>query len=97
MAARKAEPHGHGPILREHLPPERLLPLRELGVAYADSVNTCGLSGQYARYQQGNEWSAELTWRRTLNASVAVQPSLQYIHNPNGSFVALTARLCCTF
>lgn len=69
----------------------------ELGAAYADSVNTCGLSGQYARYQQGNEWSAELTWRRTLNASVAVQPSLQYIHNPNGSFVALTARLCCTF
>lgn len=69
----------------------------ELGGAYQDSVNTCGLSGQYARFQQGGEYSVELTWRRLLSASLAVQPSVQYVHNPNGNFVALSARLCCTF
>lgn len=69
----------------------------EMGCAYRDSLNECGLSGQYARFQEGNEWSVELTWRRQLSETVAVQPSFQYINNANGQFTVLSARLCLSF
>lgn len=69
----------------------------EMGCAYRDSLNECGLSSQYARFQEGNEWSVELTWRRQLSETVAVQPSFQYINNANGQFTVLSARLCLSF
>ena len=69
----------------------------EMGCAYRDSLNECGLSGQYVRFQEGNEWSVELTWRRQLSETVAVQPSFQYINNANGQFTVLSARLCLSF
>lgn len=69
----------------------------EVGCAYRDSLNECGLSGQYARFQEGNEWSMELTWRRQLSETVAVQPSFQYVNNANGRFTVLSARLCLSF
>ena len=69
----------------------------EIGCAYRDSLNECGLSGQYARFQEGNEWSVELTWRRQLSETVAVQPSFQYVNNANGQFTVLSARLCLSF
>ena len=69
----------------------------EVGCAYRDSLNECGLSGQYARFQEGNEWSMELTWRRQLSETVAVQPSFQYVNNANGQFTVLSARLCLSF
>lgn len=69
----------------------------EVGCAYRDSLNECGLSGQYARFQEGNEWSVELTWRRQLSETVAVQPSFQYVNNANGQFTVLSARLCLSF
>ena len=69
----------------------------ELGVAYTDSCNQCGLSGQYARFYQGEEYSLELTWRRSLKKWLSVQPSLQYINNRNGDFVVLCTRLTCEF
>ena len=69
----------------------------EVGCAYRDSLNECGLSGQYARFQEGNEWSMELTWCRQLSETVAVQPSFQYVNNANGQFTVLSARLCLSF
>ena len=69
----------------------------ELGVAYTDSCNQCGVSGQYARFYQGAEYSLELTWRRSLKKWLSVQPSLQYINNRNGDFVVLCTRLTCEF
>lgn len=69
----------------------------EVGCAYRDSLNEGGLSGQYARFQEGNEWSMELTWRRQLSETVAVQPSFQYVNNANGQFTVLSARLCLSF
>lgn len=69
----------------------------EVGCAYRDSLNECGLSGQYARFQEGNEWSMELTWRRQLSETVAVQPSFQYVNNANGQFTVFSARLCLSF
>lgn len=69
----------------------------EVGCAYRDSLNECGLSGQYARFQEGNEWSMELTWRRQLSETIAVQPSFQYVNNANGQFTVLSARLCLSF
>lgn len=69
----------------------------EVGCAYRDSLNECGLSGQYARFQEGNEWSMELTWRRQLSETVAVQPSFQYVNNANGQFTVFGARLCLSF
>lgn len=69
----------------------------EVGCAYRDSLNECGLSGQYARFQEGNEWSMELTWRRQLSETIAVQPSFQYVNNANGQFTVLSTRLCLSF
>ena len=69
----------------------------EMGCAYRNSLNECGLSGQYARFQEGNEWSVELTWRRQLSETIAVQPSFQYVNNANGQFTVLSARLCLSF
>ena len=33
----------------------------EIGGAYLDAKNECGVSGQYAQFQQGDEYSLELT------------------------------------
>ncbi|MFW5623938.1 MAG: carbohydrate porin, partial [Prevotella pectinovora] len=44
-----------------------------------------------------NEFSLELTWRRQLTKSIAIQPSFQYINNGNGNFTVLSTRLCCSF
>ena len=59
--------------------------------------NECGLSGQYARFQQGSEYSLEVTWKRQLTESISLQPSFQYIKNDNGDFTALSARLYVSF
>ena len=69
----------------------------ELGGAYQDEKNECGLSGQYARFQQGSEYSLEVTWKRQLTESISLQPSFQYIKNDNGDFTALSARLYVNF
>lgn len=69
----------------------------ELGCAYTDNDDKIALSGQYARFQQGTEYSAELTWRRQLNSVIALQPSFQYIKNDDGHYTMLTLRLCCNF
>lgn len=68
-----------------------------IACAYTNSQNECGLSGQYARFHQGEEYSVELTWKRQLTKSIAMQPSLQYITNDNGDFTALCARLYYNF
>lgn len=69
----------------------------EIGGAYRDTKNECGVSGQYARFQQGDEYSLELTWKRQLTKAIAVQPSFQFIHNDDGNFTALSARLYLNF
>lgn len=69
----------------------------EIGGAYLDAKNECGVSGQYAQFQQGNEYSLELTWKRQLTQAIAVQPSFQFIHNDDGNFTALSARLYLKF
>ena len=65
----------------------------ELGGAYQDEKNECGLSGQYARFQQGSEYSLEATWKRPLTAPISPQPSLQAIKTDTGPFTPLSARL----
>ena len=69
----------------------------ELGGAYQDEKNECGLSGQYARFQQGSEYSLEVTWKRQLTESISLQPSFQYIKNDNGDFTTFSARLYVCF
>lgn len=69
----------------------------EVGCAYCDSLNQCGLSAQCARFRQGTEHSVELTYRRQLNRHIALQPSFQYINNTEGNFTALCARLYYSF
>lgn len=69
----------------------------EIGGAYQDEANECGVSGQYARFQQGPEYSLELTWRRRLNKWLSVQPSFQYVSNDDDDFTVLSARLLCEF
>ena len=69
----------------------------EIGGAYLDAKNECGVSGQYAQFQQGDEYSLELTWKRQLTKAIAVQPSFQFIHNDDGNFTALSARLYLNF
>lgn len=69
----------------------------EVGCAYSDDANQCGVSAQYARYRQGTERSVEATWRRQLTKAIAVQPSVQYITNDEGNYAVLTARLFYSF
>lgn len=69
----------------------------EVGCAYTDSSNECGLSAQYARFNQGTERSVELTWRRQINKTIALQPSFQYVNNDNGDFAVLCARMSVSF
>lgn len=69
----------------------------EVGCAYCDSLNQCGVSAQCARFRQGTEHSVELTYRRQLNRHIALQPSFQYINNAGGNFTALCARLYYSF
>lgn len=69
----------------------------EIGGAYLDAKNECGVSGQYAQFQQGDEYSLELTWKRQLTKAIAVQPSFQFIHNDDGNFTAISARLYLNF
>ena len=60
------------------------------------ALANCDWQGK-VRFQEGNEWSVELTWRRQLSETVAVQPSFQYVNNANGQFTVLSARLCLSF
>lgn len=69
----------------------------EIGGAYSDDKNECGLSGQYAHFIQGEEYSVELTWKRQISKVITLQPSFQYISNNNGHFTALSARFYCYF
>ena len=69
----------------------------EVGGSYQDEKNECGLSAQYARFQQGTECSLEATWKRQLTESISIQPSFQYIKNDNGDFTAFSARLYVSF
>lgn len=69
----------------------------EIGGAYSDAKNECGISGQYARFQQGTEYSLEVTWKRQLTNSIAVQPTFQYIKNNDGKFTVACARLYYSF
>lgn len=69
----------------------------EAGCAYTDSSNECGLSAQYVRFNQGAECSVELTWRRQLSKTIALQPSFQYINNDNGDFAVVSARMSVSF
>ena len=69
----------------------------EVGCAYRDDSNECGLTGQYARFFQGTEYSVEVTWKRRINRSLSVQPAFQYITNAGGDYAVLMARLYCSF
>lgn len=69
----------------------------EVGCAYRDDRNECGLSGQYARYYNGTEYSAEVTWKHKLTESIALQPSFQYISNSDGNYTVASLRLYCDF
>lgn len=70
----------------------------EVGGLYSPAeTHTVGLSAQYARYCFGTEWSGELTWRKELSETLAVQPAFQLIKNPNGCYPVLTARVCYNF
>ena len=65
----------------------------EIGGAYNDSLNNCGISAQYARFRQGEEYSVEVTWRYQLREHLSIQPSCQYISNKNGNFITLCTRI----
>lgn len=69
----------------------------EIGCVYAGGSNQLGLSGQHARFFQGKEWSVELTWNKTINESLFIQPTFQYIKNGNGNFTVLSARIHYSF
>ena len=69
----------------------------EVGGAYKDSKNECGVSVQYAQFHQGIERTLELTWKRQITESIALQPYFQYINNKNGDFTVLSARLYYSF
>lgn len=74
-----------------------MLPICRVGCAYRDDSNECGLTGQYARFFQGTEYSVEVTWKRRINRSLSVQPAFQYITNAGGDYAVLMARLYCSF
>lgn len=65
----------------------------EIGGAYRDNRNECGVSGRYARFQQGKEYSVEATWRRNFGKSLWVQPAFQSVSNGDGDYVVLITRL----
>lgn len=44
-----------------------------------------------------SEYSLEVTWKRHLNNSLAMQPSFHYISNGKGNFMVVSARLYCIF
>ena len=67
------------------------------GMTIAGGNNQFGLSGQHARFFQGKEYSLELTWNKTINESLFIQPIFQYIRNGNGNFTVLSARVHCSF
>ncbi|WP_235848632.1 carbohydrate porin [Parabacteroides timonensis] len=69
----------------------------ELGCVYTDGKDRLGLSGQHADFLQGKEWSVELTWQKTINENLTIQPIFQYIRNGNGDFSVLSARLHYSF
>lgn len=69
----------------------------EIGCAYCDNKNACGLSAQYAHFKQGAEYSLEITWKRQLSETIALQPSFQHIKNDTGTFNVLCTRLYCYF
>lgn len=69
----------------------------ELGCIYTGRNDRIGFSGQYAGFLQGEEWSLELTWLRTVNESLGIQPAFQYIRNGNGNFTVFSARIYYSF
>lgn len=69
----------------------------EAGCAYAGGSGRLGMSGQYARFFQGKEWSLELTWNKAVSESLFIQPILQYVRNGNGNFTVLSARVHYSF
>lgn len=52
-----------------------------------------GASLQHATFTYGEEWSGELTYHRTLNGAIDLQPSFQVIKNSNGCYTILSMRL----
>lgn len=69
----------------------------ELGCLYTRSKNMLGISGQYAQYAQGSEYSLELSYRRELSPSLSMQPVFHFIKNSNNSFSVLCMRLFYDF
>lgn len=69
----------------------------ELGCVYSGGSNRIGLSGQYARFHQGTECSVEVTWHKSINESLAIQPAFQYVNNANGNYTVLCTRLYYSF
>ena len=69
----------------------------ELGGIYTAGTNRVGLSLQYAKFHQGAERSAELSWRKSICSFLSVQPSFQYIDNKLGDYTVLTLRFDFSF
>ncbi len=69
----------------------------ELGFVANYRKNDFGISGQYAKYTEGNEISVEVTYKHEFNEHVYIQPAFQYIHNPFGNFTPLVMRLGLIF
>ncbi|WP_278626418.1 carbohydrate porin [Parabacteroides gordonii] len=69
----------------------------EIGCTYAGVNDQFGVSGLYAHFFQGKEWSLELTWNKTINESLFIQPIFQYVRNREGSFTVLSARVHYSF
>ncbi len=68
-----------------------------LGGTWEFGDNALGLSGQYADFLEGKEWTCELTWSHDFNGHLSLQPSVQFIHNGNGNFTPVLARLTYGF
>ncbi len=67
------------------------------GVWEYKEENQFGLSAQFADYIESKEYTLELTWHHEFNDHFSVQPAFQYIHNDNGNFTPLLARLYYSF
>lgn len=65
----------------------------EIGCIYASGSNQLGFSGQYARFFYDTEQSMEVTWDKTINKSLSIQPTFQFIRNGNGNATMLSTRI----
>ncbi len=59
--------------------------------------NQTGLSFQYADFLEGKEYSIEATYLHAFNDHFSFQPALQFIHNNNGNYTPILARLYVDF